>query len=215
MPYQIIAQGAEAILKKQGNELIKTRIKKGYRLEELDERLRTRRTRSEAKILDKLSKIINVPKLIKVDEKNKEIIMEFIEGKKLSENLEKLPHKQICFQLGQEIAKIHNQGIIHGDLTTSNMIYAENSKKADKTQEKFNKSSDIINNKVFIIDFGLGFHSIKLEDKAVDLHLLKQALEAKHFTIWREAFQLVLRGYDNKLVEAQLKKVEKRGRYKH
>ena len=219
----IIAQGAEAILERQGNQLIKKRIKKGYRLEDLDERLRLRRTRSEAKILEKLAKRINVPKLIKVDEKNKEITMEFIEGKKLSDWLEKLPYKEICFQLGQEIAKVHTQGIIHGDLTTSNMIFveslknkeAENPLKADKTQEKFKKSLDIINNKIYLIDFGLGFHSIKLEDKAVDLHLLKQALEAKHFTIYKEAFEEVLKGYNNKLMETQLAKVESRGRYKH
>ncbi|MCX6749275.1 MAG: hypothetical protein NTW17_00835 [Candidatus Pacearchaeota archaeon] len=72
--------------------------------------------------------------------------------------------------------------------------------------------------KIFFIDFGLGFISPKIEDKAVDLHLLKQALEAKHFTHWYELFNEVLKGYsfskNSKQVLKQLKKVEARGRYK-
>ena len=72
-------------------------------------------------------------------------------------------------------------------------------------------------NKLFLIDFGLGFHSHKIEDKAVDLHLLKQALEAKHFSIAEEAIGIIFSNYnaDNyKLIFEQLKKVESRGRYK-
>ena len=93
--------------------------------------------------------------------------MEFIDGKKLSDSLESQDYKKICKQIAENITKMHNSGIIHGDLTTSNMIFK--------------------NNQVYFIDFGLAFHSSKVEDKAVDLHLLKQALEAKHFTIWKNA----------------------------
>ena len=50
-------------------------------------------------------------------------------------------------------------------------------------------------NKVYFIDFGLGFESKKIEDKAVDLHLIKQALEAKHFNNYEKFFQAVLKGY--------------------
>ena len=71
---------------------------------------------------------------------------------------------------------------------------------------------------IYFIDFGLGFISYKVEDKAVDLHLLRQALEAKHFKNWRALFAGVLKGYSNskdyKAVLERLKKVEKRGRYK-
>ena len=74
------------------------------------------------------------------------------------------------------------------------------------------------NNKVYFIDFGLGFGSHKIEDKAVDLHLLKQALEAKHFNNWKKLFDEVLKGYkiskDYKKVFERFKRVEKRGRYK-
>ena len=158
MKEQIIAQGAEAILIRKDSELIKNRIKKGYRLEILDEQLRKKRTRSEAKILQKAFYIINSPKVIRVEEKEKQIVMEWIEGQVLSSNLDELGIKEaleICQEIGKSIALLHNSGIIHGDLTTSNMI--------------FNQKV------VFFIDFWLGFHSLRAEDKAVDLHLLKQA----------------------------------------
>ena len=88
MKAQIIAQGAEAILTKKGNFLIKNRIKKSYRLPILDEKLRKQRTKKEAKILEKLNSLVTVPKLITTNEKDKTIEMEFIEGKKLSESLD-------------------------------------------------------------------------------------------------------------------------------
>ena len=138
--------------------------------------------------------------------------MPFIKGKKLSEHLDKFPlvkQKQICKQIGNSIAKLHEHDIIHGDLTTSNMIHVSNKKKGD----------DRRTNEIFIIDFGLGFISRKIEDKAVDLHLLKQALEAKHFKHWEILIKEVFRGYekssDSEKVFERLKAVEKRGRYKH
>jgi Kae1-associated kinase Bud32 len=73
-------------------------------------------------------------------------------------------------------------------------------------------------NKVYFIDFGLGFVSLKIEDKAVDLHLLKQALESKHYKVFEDCFNSILKGYKKSVnyedVMERLKKVEKRGRYK-
>jgi tRNA A-37 threonylcarbamoyl transferase component Bud32 len=208
-----------------GNEsvIIKNRIKKSYRIPALDEKIRKSRTKAEAKIINKLAKIIPVPKIIKTDDKE-EIIMEYIDGKKLSDNLESLNYKSISKMIGQNIAKMHNQGIIHGDLTTSNMIYVDNKSK-NKTEASLKQSSNIsrgINitdniSKVYFIDFGLGFHSNKIEDKAVDLHLLKQALEAKHFTIEKECYNIIIANYKPekyKEILARIKVIESRGRYK-
>lgn len=196
----IIEQGAEAILVKKGSELIKRRIPKGYRHPELDKKLRIRRTRSEAKLLEKAYSAVNAPKVRKTSDY--EIDMDFIDGKRLSDELDNLDKEKallVCSQIGQEIAKLHNNGIIHGDLTTSNMI--------------------LYNNKVYLIDFGLGFVSGKIEDKAVDLHLLKQAFESKHFERWEEYYKSAIKSYkenskEAKLVLERLEKVEKRGRYK-
>jgi Kae1-associated kinase Bud32 len=92
---------------------------------------------------------------------------------------------------------MHDKDIIHGDLTTSNMILKE---------------------KVYFIDFGLGFNSTRIEDKAVDLHLLRQAFESKHYKHFEEFFKEVLEGYklskNWKEVLNRLEKVEMRGRYK-
>ncbi len=199
MKEKIIQRGAEAVLIKKEDFLIKRRLKKSYRFPELDEKIRKQRTKRESSLLQKASKLIPTPKIKRTDEKNKEIEMEFIEGKKLSEHLDLLPNKiEICNKIGQNLAKLHDHDIIHGDLTTSNMLL---------------KDSDL-----YFIDFGLGFTSKRAEDKAVDLHLIKEALEAKHFSVSKECFQAILKGYKisktHKEVIDRLKKVESRGRYK-
>ncbi len=194
---KIIQQGAEAIIYLKNNKIIKHRIKKSYRRPELDTKLRKSRTKSESKIINKLQEIIPVPKILDTDEKNYKISMQYLNGKKLSDNLEKLNHKEIAKQIGENLTVLHNQDIIHGDLTTSNMI--------------------LLNNQIYFIDFGLGFHSHKIEDKAVDLHLIKQALESKHHTISEQTFKIILKNYkpeNSKLIIERISVIEKRGRYK-
>jgi len=219
------AIGAEAIitLDKDKSQITKNRIKKSYRIKELDDKIRKSRTKAEAKIINKLAKIIPVPKIIKTDDRQ-EIIMEFIVGSKLSDILENLDYKKISKMIANNIAKMHDSGIIHGDLTTSNMIYVENKKTVKKTEASLKESSKHnVNNdpnrsdKVYFIDFGLAFHSQKVEDKAVDLHLLQQALEAKHYTIWEECYKIILDNYrpeKYKEILQRIKVIESRGRYK-
>lgn len=254
MKPKILQQGAEAVIYLDKDKVRKKRVRKGYRIKELDEKLRKLRTRSEGKIIDRLNKLIKVPKIIDVDDSKMEIIMEYIDGKKLSESLEELDWRSICKRIGKSIGKIHDFGIIHGDLTTSNMIFVEDSfSSIDNVQEERARTSkqaregNHLNNtqkeevgtskssrssvdsknglsinknnnlEVYFIDFGLGFYSEKIEDKAVDLHLLKQALEAKHFKIAEPAIKIILNSYESekkKDVLEQLKKVESRGRYK-
>jgi len=202
---KIIQQGAEAIISLQNNQILKDRIKKAYRLPQLDTKLRKSRTKSEAKIIEKLKSIINVPKIISTEQN--QILMQYIKGKKLSEHLESLDYKTISKQLGEILTKLHNQDIIHGDLTTSNMILKSNKKESSKEERSC----------LYLIDFGLGFHSHKIEDKAVDLHLLKQALEAKHFTIADKCFKTILKHYkpsQHKLIIERIPVIESRGRYK-
>lgn len=198
---KIIAQGAEGILLELSKSIVKRRVKKGYRINEIDEKIRKQRTRKEARLLEKAARIIFVPGLIKVDEERKEIFIEKINGKKLSDSLDKIKSwKIVCRKIGENIAKLHDAGIIHGDLTTSNMIFSEKDKK------------------LYFIDFGLGFESEKVEDKAVDLHLIKEALEAKHYKKYTLLWKEVLIGYKTSLsfkeTMKRLEAVEKRGRYK-
>ncbi|MCM2324860.1 MAG: Kae1-associated serine/threonine protein kinase [Candidatus Woesearchaeota archaeon] len=190
----LIAKGAEAEVHKEGMSIVKKRIRKSYRHPRLDDFLRKTRTRREARLLEKLS--IPAPKLMRLDEKSYEITMTLIVGEKVRDVLDK--DIGICEEIGENVALMHNQGIIHGDLTTSNMIY-------DK--------------RLYLIDFGLSFYSDKFEDKAVDLHLLKQALYSKHCKVAKKAFSLVMKGYEHKSVTYQkikqkLAVVEGRGRNK-
>lgn len=194
---KIIKQGAEAVLYREGDFLIKERIKKSYRIEEIDDKLRKFRTRREGKLLKKTK---NSPKVFNVDDINMKIKMEFIEGKLVKDILDKLKkdkRNSLLRNIGNKIAKMHDDNIIHGDLTTSNMV---------------------LKDKVYFVDFGLGFDSRKIEDKAVDLHLMKQALESKHYKHFEESFRSLLRGYKKsknwKEVLNRLEKVGKRGRYK-
>ncbi len=200
MAQKLIAEGAEAKVFREKSSIFKKRISKGYRHKELDKKIRTRRTRSEAKILTKaLEARINVPKVINTDKFDIEI--EYLKGDKLSETLNNYQEKKqfnVMKKLGIQTAKLHKNDLIHGDLTTSNTL--------------------LIKNKVFIIDFGLGFVSKKIEDRAVDLHLIKQALISKHFQNPEALFKNFLNGYNpkekNRILE-RLVVVEKRGRYRH
>lgn len=197
----LIAQGAESKIFLDDNKIIKNRFRKTYRIKEIDEKLRKTRTKREAKILEKLQKInFPVPKLIKNDNENT-IEMEFIDGTLLKDILNDGNCIKLSREIGEKIAVLHNNNIIHHDLTTSNMILNEK-------------------NEIFFIDFGLSFFSTKIEDKAVDIHLLKEALESKHYEIWNKCYNAALESYeknaiDGKEVLKRLKVVEKRGRYKH
>ena len=198
MPKHLISQGAEAKLFLEGNNILKNRFQKKYRLKEIDDKLRGFRTRREAKVLQKLKTInFRSPKLIKSDDKEN-IIMENLSGNLLKDILEKSDYKKLCSEIGKKIAILHNNSIIHGDLTTSNMI--------------FNKD-------IYFIDFGLSFFSEKAEDKAVDLHLLKEGLESKHYRIWEDCFECALDAYKKEAKKSsetlkRLEIVEKRGRYR-
>lgn len=195
-----ISRGAEAVIFLDKNKIIKERVKKGYRHFDLDLKLRNTRTKRELNLLKKSSEIINVPKVIGSGET--EISMEYIKGDKLSNILEKLKDKEIkeiFFIIGDSLAKLHNKDIIHNDLTTANIL--------------------LCNGKVYFIDFGLGFVSKKIEDKAYDLHLLRQTLRSRHYIIYEKAFSSVLDGYKNisnefKTIYERLSKIGIRGRYK-
>lgn len=201
---ELISQGAEAkiFLDKKNNLVIKDRISKSYRLPELDKKIIKSRTKAETKLLTRANQIIASPLPEKYKEENK-IVMPYVKGEKISDflnNFSLKKQKEILKKIGKSVAILHKSDIIHGDLTTSNMILKDN--------------------EVFFIDFGLGYISKKIEDKAVDLHLLKQALEAKHFKNWEILFQKFKEAYSKNYSEAKqiferLIAVEKRGRYRH
>ncbi len=188
-------KGAEAELSqityKGKKALSKKRIPKSYRNKKLDFDIRKKRTRSEAKIIKTLSTVIKVPQIYLIDENNSEIVMEFVEGEMLKEVIEK--KSELAVKAGKEIKKIHEQGIIHGDLTTSNILCKKDG--------------------LCFIDFGLGYFSSKIEDKATDLIVFKKTFNATHSSI-KNGWDKVIQGYkpDKSMLE-RMAAIEKRARY--
>jgi len=197
---KILKRGAEAVLYKTDGSLIKNRIKKNYRIAQIDSQLRRQRTKLEARLLSEARRAgVATPQVFSVEE-NK-IIMEFIDGKRLKELINKTNEKNrewIARSIGSAIGMLHNAGIIHGDLTTSNMIMK--------------------GEKIFFIDFGLGSFSKRIEDFAMDLSVLKEALKSTHYKYLNMLWQNIIRSYkegnpDADKVLARLEEIEKRGRY--
>jgi Kae1-associated kinase Bud32 len=193
---QIIAQGAESKLWRDGSTLIKARVKKSYRIKELDLMLRRQRTKAEARLLERAGKLINVPRVRGVTDYS--ITMDFIDAPVLRDVLDN--NLNVMKEVGRLVALLHVNNIIHGDLTTSNMLLKEG--------------------ELFIIDFGLSEVSDKVESRAVDLHVLKQALMSRHYNVYHKAWKLFKKAYEKhypigREVIKRLLTVESRGRYKH
>ena len=147
---------------------------------------------------------VPTPTIFMVDVADTNIVMEFVEGKQVKEvldNVSKEERLSLCKLIGRMIGRLHNHGIIHGDLTTSNMILTPYGK-------------------VVFVDFGLSERSIELEPKGVDLHLMKRTLHSTHYKHAKESYKAVMEGYaesvgqeEAKKVTAKIREIEKRGRY--
>ena len=178
----------------------KIRIPKAYRNASLDRRLRTSRTKAEVELLHaaKLAGVC-VPEVFHANPEDSEIIMEFVNGTLLKDVKGGKLERIIFETVGTFAARIHKRGIIHGDITTKNVIHS--------------------NKNTTLIDFGLAFFSDRLEDKAEDMHLLKQAIKSSGLET-SVHFASALRGYEEESgpgVSASLRKqileIERRGRY--
>lgn len=205
----LIRKGAEANLYLadwHGRRVVlKKRLPKEYRPVKLDEQIRTYRTVHESQLMHEAKEAgVPTPKIFLIDVKNTTIIMEFIEGKQIKlllNDLSEIERRNLCFGIGQLIAKLHKKGVIHGDLTTSNMIMNAHGK-------------------VFFVDFGLGEKSEELEARGVDLHLMKRALESTHYQFAESCYKSVIDGYGSLLSSKELqnilekiREIERRGRY--
>jgi len=121
-----VKRGAEAVVTVSENRVLKERVPKGYRVSALDDFLRSKRTRQEAKLIS-LAKRAGVPApLIRHVDPGKGVIeMSHIAGAKLKDvlnNLDASKRIAVCRTIGTQIGRLHSHHIIHGDLTTSNMI---------------------------------------------------------------------------------------------
>lgn len=186
-------RGAEAILTKSTFEgkscLVKERIPKTYRLSELDLLLRKRRTRGEAKLLQKVKSLgIPCPEVFEVGEFS--IKISIIEGERPEEDSEHIK------KAAEILATLHNNDVIHGDFTFANLLL----------------SKENLKEKLYVIDFGLGSFSHKIEHKAIDIFTMILSLHSK------DKAKLFLETYlknskDQSQILKRLGEIEKRVRY--
>lgn len=188
----ITTQGAEAVVTIAPDIVKKQRVSKRYRKPALDTRLIHERTRIEARLISE-SRKGGVPTPVIADIDHDTIVMERISGEKLRDQLTSAN----LFEAGQMVGLLHSAGIIHGDLTTCNMIMRDGT--------------------CYLIDFGLGYSSTEIESRGVDLHVLFQVLQstATDFLLLKEAF---IAGYRKTCAEAdeaieREHEIELRGRY--
>lgn len=201
---KIIKKGAEGdlYLSKWNNQkaMLKIRKKKNYRNVLLDNRIRKQRTIREAQIISEVKAYgIYTPLIYQINLKNYSILMQYIDGILVNE-LPDLKLINCCRKIGKLVGTMHKNGVMHGDLTTSNFISS--------------------NGKIFAIDFGLANKTKKSIDHAVDLRLFKEILNSAHAGIMKKAWSNFLSGYKSVVglpyynkVTNLVSEIESRGRY--
>jgi TP53 regulating kinase-like protein len=228
----LITQGAEALVYRTAfltsttQCAVKYRPSKSYRHPTLDARLTRHRILAEARVLLRcLREGVRVPAVLAMDWEAGWLAMEWIEGKTIracldgylkSMETESLEPQQdgagevwsLMGRVGKLVGKMHSVGIVHGDLTTSNLMLQRPEDTADESLE-----GDVV-----LIDFGLGVQSAQEEDRAVDLYVLERAFGSTHPQA-EGLFKEVLRVYGESFKAAKgvlrrLEDVRQRGRKK-
>ncbi|NYT02806.1 MAG: Kae1-associated kinase Bud32 [Methanosarcinales archaeon] len=187
-----IGRGAEAVLTVEDGVVRKLRLPKSYRVPELDEQIRHERTVREARIISEARRC-GVATPIIMDLSRFEIMMEYIGGVRLKE----VVTPELSRQVGVMVGRLHRCGIVHGDLTTSNIMrYRE---------------------RLYLIDFGLAYHDWGIEAQGVDVHVYFQTLISTHdraqelISAFQEGY---LQSYEKaKEVLARVEEIKARGRY--
>ena len=197
VPPRLVAQGAEGRLYKTTFLLpdlpcaFKYRPPKPYRHQILDQRLTRQRILAEARILVKCRKEgVLVPGVYSLDEAASWIAMEWIEGQPVRTKLNRwLEEKSgdvksdqalinLMRRIGRLVGRLHQIGIVHGDLTTSNMMLRPTTQLDEK--QHMDDVNSLLNGDLLLIDFGLASQGIQDEDRAVDLYVLERAFASTH-----------------------------------
>lgn len=199
MKMGILSEGAESRVYLTNflgfDGVVKRRMRKSYRIEQIDEALRSKRTKNEARIIGLVSNLgICAPKVLMVD--RYDILMSRIEGRMLSDVLDSKTKSKMLAKtfsvLGNYAAILHNNNIVHGDYTPANVVVDESSI-------------------VYLIDFGLSEITASVEEKALDLLLMKRSVGKEFFEPFMQVYRKNCK--EAKLILARLGEIEKRGRY--
>jgi len=201
---KLIKKGAEADIYqtkwKNSKAILKIRKTKNYRNPSLDLKIRKHRTVKESQMISQIKLFgIPTPLVYFVNLERSSIIMQEIPGKPVHD-LSESKIIELSKEIGKLVGILHKNGVMHGDLTTSNFILFQNT--------------------VYVIDFGLSQNTIKPEDHAVDLRVIKEILNSAHAKIMEPAWKNFLIGYKSivgnknyiKITKLVLD-IESRGRY--
>jgi|TARA_B110000014_G_scaffold234682_1_gene198729 TP53 regulating kinase-like protein len=201
---KLINRGAEAdvysTIWDKKKAILKIRTKKAYRNSLLDQKIRKQRTIRESQIISQVKSFgIPTPLIYFVDLNKYSILMQNIDGKTVRDTQDNEIVK-VCNEIGKIVGTMHKNGIMHGDLTTSNFI--------------------VHKKKLFLIDFGLASRTEKPDDHAVDLRLFKEILNSAHAKIMEKSWKNFQKGYSKAVGLKYSKKIlnlvsviESRGRY--
>ncbi|XP_017892346.1 EKC/KEOPS complex subunit TP53RK [Ceratina calcarata] len=235
--FELIAQGAEARVYKGiylgRSTLMKERFEKKYRHTDLDNRLTKDRIKAECRaILRAKAAGVTTPAVYLANFQRRCIYMEYIENAVLlKEFIEKNVSKSgtdvladsstlllnvIADALGTIIAKLHSKNIIHGDLTTSNILLKNVNEHHSTDTGNYD---DVTTSNFVVIDFGLARIESSVEDKAVDLYVLERSLSSAHSEVpllFSKIFDTYQKCYTNrnqcKEIVTKYKEVQSRGR---
>jgi TP53 regulating kinase and related kinases len=185
--------------------VVKRRISKSYRNKSLDNQIRRERTLSEAGIIhDAKMAGVKVPSIIGVEPETNTFVMTHIDGTLARDSLDEMSPRdaiQLFKKLGAMIGLLHSAGIVHGDLTTSNIVVTP--------------SGD-----PFLVDFGMSRRSVDPEDRGVDLHLLQRSITTSHKKESSPLIKALASGYAKtagKTIHesswAKAREISRRGRY--
>ncbi|KAH6655452.1 kinase-like domain-containing protein [Truncatella angustata] len=235
----LITQGAEGRLYKSSYLLpsfpcaLKHRPSKPYRHPLLDAKLTRHRILAEARILQKCRREgVAVPALYAVDEANGVLAMEWVPGAPVRVRVNEWIRRRkeqlgraeellgLMRRMGEAVGKLHKCGVVHGDLTTSNMMLRpwEKGKAPSNGQAEAAEGGqeESLEGEIVIIDFGLASQGTQDEDRAVDLYVLERAFGSTHPKA-EGLFSAVLDGYrgtfkGSPVVLKKLEDVRMRGR---
>ncbi len=185
--------------------VLKRRVRKTYRAVELDKRIRTERTTREALAMHAAKRLgVRAPTLLEISPNECSIIMTYIHGASARSALDStspLDAKAILTDLGRQVGLLHSGGIVHGDLTTSNIIIDTGLR-------------------THMLDFGMSAHTSEAEDMGADLHLLERSIATSHTGDREASIRAISRGYAESSgtarARAAFKKaatIARRGRY--
>ncbi len=206
-----LSRGAEASLRLVDwmglPAILKERDAKSYRPQALDDRLRTERTRTEARLLVEARRLgVRTPILYDIDVLQHRLVMERLPGPTLKEVLESGGEDRAVLRtpirsFGVAIGKLHAGGISHGDLTSSNVLFPEGPNSAPA-----------------FLDLSMGERNAGIEEMGIDLHLVEEDLKSLH-PKGSALFRIFLEGYaegnptGSSKVRARVREIRGRVRY--